>query len=194
MAEPAGSGYRSPVNLGLDQMPPVGSDPALFNQLVPIYNAIHILNAYLDALRLSLEGGDPDKPPDEEMRFVRGFWTIADDDIDQGKVVTIRSTGVKIGCGKMDRPGMYDSMFTGIALTTAARGEKVRVGVGPAILEITGFKRYDFVYSTPPGRDFAGEFMNHEAVGIVDGLIKIGFCVQDDFIMIFPSFPQMDWS
>jgi hypothetical protein len=183
MANPAGSGYRSPLKLGLDQLPKTG-DMTLFNEFVPIYNAIHILNAYLDSLRLTLEGGDPEKPPSEEFRFVRGFWLDAFENIPQGSIVTIRDGKIRLGCGKRTKvvgtSHITDSFLTGIAMGEGVTGEKVRIGIGPAILNVPGYEPDDEVWATPPGGDFAGQFLATH----IDGAIRIGKAVSRDYIMI----------
>lgn len=195
MAEPAGSGYRSPLNLGLDQLPKT-VDGDLFQEMVPIYNAIHTLNAYLDRLRLSLEGGDPDKPPDEEMRIVRGFWADAAQDITQGKIITITKEGVKKGCGLRRKSSaaltISNCMLTGIAMNDALEGEKVRFGIGPAIINVPGFNPLDIAFTTRPGGDFAGDFLNKEAIGVVDGLIQVGICVVKDYVLVTPDFLSLE--
>ena len=179
MATPAGQGYRSPLNLDIGQIPRT-QDPVLFQELIPIYNAVHTLNAYLDSLRLSLEGGDPEKSPSEEMRFVRGFWLDAAEDIPQGSIITPVSGLARLGCGKRRISGITDSYLTGIALTEALSGEKVRMGIGPAILNVPGFTAGANVWATPPGGDFAGQFLADH----IDGAITIGTAVLTDFILI----------
>lgn len=190
MATPVGQGYRSPLNLDLGQLPKT-QDPVLFQEMIPVYNAIHTLNAYLDRLRLSLEGGDPDKPPSEEMRFVRGFWADAGEDISQGKIITMIGGKVRLGCGKRRRVigtgAVVDCFPTGIAMTEALEGEKVRFGIGPAILNVPGYKAGDQVYATPPGGSFAGDFLP-DPPGAVEGAVKIGLCVIDDYVMIVPDY------
>lgn len=205
MATPAGQGYRSPLNLGLEQLPKT-VDPTLFQEFIPIYNAIHTLNAYLDNIRLSLEGGDPEKKPSEEMRFVRGFWLEAATDIAQGKVITVQGGKAVLGCGKrvkgfsgttsvtvgddtVTRPvkisgQVIDCFLTGLAMTDALAGEKVRMGIGPAIIEVSGFKAGDEVWSQPPGGSFAGDFLAES----FEGAIRIGRCVIDNFIMLVPDY------
>lgn len=187
MATPAGQGYRSPLNLRLEQIPKTANSE-LFQEFIPIYNAIHTLNAYLDSLRLALEGGDPEKPASEEMRFVRGFWVEAGQDIAQGSVITVKAGKAVLGCGKRRKVAgavaIVDTYLTGIALTEALSGEKVRLGIGPAILNVPGFKADKEVWATPPGGDFAGQFL---AVH-VDGALRIGTAVMDDYILITPAF------
>jgi hypothetical protein len=183
MATPAGTGYRSPLKLDLDQLPKTG-DMTLFNEFVPIYNAIHILNAYLDSLRLTLEGGDSEKPPSEEFRFVRGFWLAAGEDIEQGSVVTVKAGKIVLGCGKRTKVAgtthIIDSFLTGIAMSEALEGEKVRIGIGPAILNVPGYEADDEVWAQPPGGDFAGSFLAEK----IGGAIRVGKAVAKDYIMI----------
>lgn len=190
MATPAGSGYRSPLNLGLEQLPKT-LDPQLFQEMIPVYNAIHTLNAYLDQLRLSLEGGDPDKPASEEMRIVRGFWVEAFEPIAQGKIITVRDGKARLGCGYRRRVvgggAVVDCFLTGIAMTTADTGENVRLGIGPAILNVPGYKAGDEVYATPPGGDFAGDFLP-DPPGAVEGAVRIGHCVIDEYIFLLPDY------
>jgi hypothetical protein len=183
MATPAGAGYRSPLNIGLDQLPKT-TDPLMFQEMIPVYNAIHTLNAYLDRLRLSLEGGDSEKPPSEEMRFVRGFWLPAASDIEQGNVLTTVGGKLVKGCGKRKIGGATDCFLTGIAMTSAKEGEKVRIGIGPAILEIPGFKPGEYVYAQPPSGQFAGAVMAES----FEGGIPIGYCVANDYILFMPDF------
>lgn len=188
MATPAGQGYRSPLNLGLEQIPKT-QDATLFQEFIPIYNAIHTLNAYLDRLRLSLEGGDPDKSPSEEMRITRGFWVEAFEAIPQGKVITITGGKARLGAGKRVKtlPGggqVVDCFLTGVSMSEALAGENVRIGFGPAMLEVSGFTAGQEVWAEPPGGATSGDFLSES----FEGAIRIGKCLMDDFIMIVPDY------
>lgn len=181
-------GYRSPVDLGLPQIPQV-QDQEQFTQLMLIYNALHGLNAYLDSLRLALEGGDPEQKPSETMRFLRSVWVPAAVDITAGNVLTINTGKAHLGAHRMTIGGQTNSYLTGIALTDAKVDEKVRFGIGPAVLEVAGFKAGMLVYAPLIGEDQAGK-MFLEAPPSAAGIdtVVIGHCFMDDFVMITSGF------
>lgn len=181
-------GYRSPVNLGLPQIPQV-EDPQMFTQLMLVYNAIHSLNAYLDSLRLALEGGDPTQKPSESMRFLRSFWIPAAGTITAGQVIAIRDGKAVLGADKRTIGGKVSSYLTGIAHSDAAEGEVVRFGVGPGVLEVSGFRAGGLVYSPLVGEDKAGGmFLEEPPKAAKIDTIVIGHCFMDNFVMITSGF------
>lgn len=136
-------GYRSPVDLGIGQVP-LTQDPLIFNEMTEVYNAIHLLNAYLDQLRVIAEGGGGSgQSPADSMPFNRFYVAIALEDIAVGDVVCPSNitgeNGIRKGALANDhtQPNCTAN-FTGIALIAALEGDSVRVGVGPAILELAG--------------------------------------------------------
>lgn len=136
-------GYSSPVDLGLGQTPQV-QDPLLFNEFTEVYNAIHILNQYLDNLRLVAEGGGgAGTAPDASMPFNRFYTGTALVPISVGQPVSpcpiIPNNGMLLGAlANSNVSPTPTSNFCGIALTSAGVGQTFRVGIGPAILEFPG--------------------------------------------------------
>lgn len=135
-------GYRSPVNLGLGRVPK-NTDPEIFDELTEVYNSIHLLAAYMDALRLSLAGGGSGQNPAETMPFTRFFVGPALQQITAGMVVCPASIGGNNGIVRGALASSYSSTspecnFAGIALSDADIDENVRVGVGPGVFELPG--------------------------------------------------------
>lgn len=133
------NGYRSPVKLDIGQVP-LTTDPEIFAEMTGVYNSIHLLNAYLDQLRLIAEGGGGSgQTPEESMPFNRFYVATALQNISAGDVVSPSSISGTNGIIKGALANDYTSTaptsnFTGIALIDALIGEDVRVGVGPASL------------------------------------------------------------
>lgn len=144
----------SSLNIRLGQSPDI-QDPALNSEFQQIFNALHLLSQYMDILRENLESA-PGQSPSESVRFRRTFWAVALQPIVAGAICSAYGTGIVNGIATNDPgPQIYDPVdsigSTGsrrrfglvqkqhfIALTAAAAGELVRVGVGPGILEVTG--------------------------------------------------------
>lgn len=134
-------GYNSPVDLGLGQTPQT-QDPLLFDEFTEVYNAIHILNQYLDNLRLVAEGGSGSgTAPSDSMPFNRFYTAVALVDIALGQPTSPSPTANGVILGALaNNNGITNpsSNFCGIALTAAPAGETLRVGIGPAILAFPG--------------------------------------------------------
>lgn len=147
-------GYRSPVDLGLGQQPQT-QDPLLFNEFTEVYNAIHLLNQYLDQLRVVAEGGSGSgELPSDSMPFNRFYTATALVNITVGQPVSpspvTGDNGIVLGAlasisiasnnpDGTPRPlANPSSNFCGIALTSALAGDTLRVGVGPAIIQFPG--------------------------------------------------------
>lgn len=135
------SGYRSPVDLNLGRTPDI-ADPELFEEFTQVFNSIHLINAYLDRLRIIAGGGGSGQTPAETLPFNRFFVSTALQNITAGDVVSPATNGQN-GIFKGAMAHNFGSTtpfshFCGIALTDAEIGQDLRVGVGPASLEITG--------------------------------------------------------
>jgi len=132
-------GYSSPLNIGLGQTP-YTQDPLLFDEFTEVYNAIHLLNQYLDNLRLTAEGGSGSGTlPSDSMPFNRFYTGIAGANIVVGQPVSpnpiAAANNMILGALANDNTiAKPSSNFCGVALTSAAIGEAFRVGVGPAII------------------------------------------------------------
>lgn len=187
----AGKGYRSPINLRLPQTPTV-EDPQMFSEMLQVYNAIHTLNAYLDQLRLALEGGDPEQEPSESMRFLRGFWAEAAEDIDESNIVSMRNGKVRKGA---DKSVGFQNFFTGLSLTSAKQGEKVRFGVGPAIVKVPGFTAGQWAWAPVVNEQGAGQISATRPKGVDedDGdeyflqATIVGRCLIDEYVVLIPN-------
>jgi hypothetical protein len=134
-------GYSSPVDLGLGQTPQT-TDPILFNEFTEVYNAIHILNQYLDNLRLVAEGGSgAGTAPSDSMPFNRFYTGTALVNISVGQPVSPSPTANGMLLGALASSlaiSTPNSNFCGIALTSAVAGTTFRVGIGPAIIQFPG--------------------------------------------------------
>lgn len=137
-------GYRSPVKLDIGQVP-LTSEPELFEEFTAVYNSIHLLNAYLDQLRLIAEGGGggSGQTPEQTMPFNRFFVAKALQNITAGDVVSPSSVSGQNGIVRGALSNDYSSTnptanFASIALIDAAAGEDVRVGIGPAAITVPG--------------------------------------------------------
>ena len=134
-------GYSSPVDIGLGQTPQT-QDAQLFDEFTEVYNAIHILNQYLDNLRLVAEGGSGSgTAPSDSMPFNRFYTGTAAVNITVGQPVSPNTTANNMILGALadDKTKTKPSSnFCGIALTSAAAGASFRVGVGPAIIQFPG--------------------------------------------------------
>jgi hypothetical protein len=136
-------GYRSPVDLGIGQQPQT-SDPEVFNQMVEVYNAIHLLNQYLDQLRVTAEGGGGSgQTPEQSMPFNRFFVAPALQVITAGSPVCPSSVSGDNGIINGALANQFNiasptSNFCGVALTNAQIGEDVRVGIGPGVISLAG--------------------------------------------------------
>jgi hypothetical protein len=156
MAEQIGQA-GSVLNLRLGQNPSI-QNPRYTTEFQLIYNALHLLGQYMDVLRRNLESA-PGQTPSESVRFRKTYWAEALQPITLGSVVSgfaggiingVASSDVKYspsfqieeqvgGTGNRRTWGIEAQMF-GIALTDAAIGEMVQVGIGPGITQVTGSK------------------------------------------------------
>lgn len=163
-------GYRSPVNLPLGQTPLTG-DPELFEEFSDVYNSIHLINQYLDQLRIIAEGGGSGQTPAETLPFNRFFVTLALQDISAGMPVSPSPRAGENGVIKGALADNYTngtpySHFCGIAITDATAGQNIRVGVGPAVLAVPGALSGGYVWA------YAGLATNGNQFG--DGGLYIG--------------------
>lgn len=169
--------YTSKVNIRLGEVPKT-TDGEIFADLVDIYNAIHILAQYVNQLAGQ---GNPDEDTLvwDSIPWKNSFWYPAKQNIKAGEVVCFQTDGMYKGCtwevvqkitgssGAHTGPLSQANAFAasgglaalwGIALSDAAPGKKVRVGVGPATIKLTGCKAGDFVYGVGT-RDANSPFM-----------------------------------
>lgn len=136
------SGYRSPVDLKLARTPDI-EDPELFEEFTQVFNSIHLINAYLDRLRIIAGGGGSGQTPAETLPFNRFFVATALQDLVAGDLVAPSGITGQNGVIKGALPHIVNNTsplchFAGFALNDALTGQDVRVGVGPASLEIPG--------------------------------------------------------
>lgn len=162
MAEQIGQA-GSILNLRLGQNPSI-QNPRYATEFQLIYNALHLLGQYMDVLRTNLESA-PGQTPSESVRFRRTFWSTALQPITLGSIVSSYPGGVVNGVasgplkststdqieeqvggtGNRRAWGLESQMF-GIALTDAAIGEPVQVGIGPGITQVTGSKSGQLIW------------------------------------------------
>lgn len=159
--------YKSKIDLGGLGEVPKTTENETFADFTDIYNAIHILTRWVNALveRAEAEGDNSsDKAPWESMTFERWIWLPARVQITKGEVISsvyvtddganfdgvykgahyIRFTPTGAGWG-----ATKVTSLVGVALEDAAPGELVKFGVGPAIINIGGVKAGDKIYCRP---------------------------------------------
>ena len=144
-------GYRSPVDLGLGRVPTL-TEPEAFNELTQVYNAIHLLNEYLDNLRNEAIGGGSGQTPAESMIFNRFFVAKALVAMPAGCPVSpcplAGQNGVIPGAlARNHTASTTTSNFCGVTLSSAEVGEDIRVGVGPAALQVPGLTAGTLLYA-----------------------------------------------
>lgn len=144
----------SSLDIRLGQSPNV-ANPQMQMELQGIYNALHILNGYLDGLRQELEGTDS-QDPSESLRFRRRFEGVAAQPIAAGDIVSPYASGIVKGLhvspgvvtrvwnpafGAPSRGMISQARYTPlVALADAAVGDKLMVGVPPGVIKVPGAK------------------------------------------------------
>lgn len=146
----------SDLDIKLGQSPDI-KDPALNYEFQLIFNSLHLLSQYMNLLKDNLESA-PGQSPSESVRFRRRFWAVAGQDIAIGSVVSTYNNQIVNGIATTQPvPAMVDSAVTigstgtrtlfglvqqqfFIALTAAAAGQLVQLGVGPGILQVSNAK------------------------------------------------------
>lgn len=147
--------FRSPVNTGLAQLPK-STDPAIFPDLIDLYNSVHILSQVVTSVRDNIRSPeDPDANPAQALPFTKWVWLEAGNDILAGQLVTIGNAGTVVQ-GAASRPidtvneklptTAYITRLQGIALNTAAIGERVKFGLGPGVIELSGVQPNQLVF------------------------------------------------
>lgn len=144
-------GYRSPVDLGIGTVP-LTTEPEVFNQMVEVYNALHLLNQYLDQLRIIAEGGGSGQSPEQSMPFNRFFVAKALQNIPIGTPVSPSNVSGQNGIVSGALANQYTgvnptSNFCGLALTAASIGDDIRVGVGPGTVSMAGALSGQLIYA-----------------------------------------------
>jgi len=222
--------YTSDIDLKLAETPKT-TNPAEFPDMVDIYNALHILGQWVDRLKKGMDGsgsGGSELKPWEAMQFTRWFYVPAARAITKSSIITViysewftdddwgntRYTidGAVNGCGITHLPFYRDgsklfvgvrvrSTMTGFAMTDAAEGELVKVGVGPAIINMPGIKAGQIMHARPA----ADHTKYNDSLRLInDGtlyklpddpkltvlgtFVPIGYGVADDALMIDPIF------
>lgn len=146
----AGGELRLPIGQS-----PKSTRPVINQELQPVYNALHIANEYLSALRAELEGNDS-QDPSVSMRFRFKFKSTAAVAISVGNIVCVSgnyvykgvgSTGARVGAWTQSggdgwnrsraELGVAPTHFY-VALTAAAAGQEIEVGVGPGVINVPG--------------------------------------------------------
>lgn len=145
-----GSNIKLPIGQS-----PLTKNPQLNGEFQEIYNAIHILNGYLELLRDEFEGNDTNTPA-ENVPFRKKFKATALQSISVGAVVCCVDGGIVNGVlapvtvvpnsaaffnyaapGGREAWGSLPRHYF-IALTAASPGQQVEVGVGAGIIGVNG--------------------------------------------------------
>lgn len=175
MAKAAGSGYRSPINLNLSQLP-TSTDPAIFNALLDVYNAIHILNAALDSIRENIFGDNKDMAPDESMRFIRTLWLPTTETVVVGDCVRWNGNGEGVRLGQATSTTMF-------VLSAGEPGDIVHLGIGPAVIKIEGAPVGKYYWVSDDNTPVRGKILD---TGELDYSCIIGRCFHPDYILFNP--------
>lgn len=176
---------------------PIGESPRSINpeinrELQSVYNALHISNAYLTALRQEFEGSDA-QDPSESLRFRRTFTGIAGSTLKPGDLCctlgnfVYAGVGTEFGSGIINLPPSYVRLnfnYTGtrgavaerfthvyVALSEAAPGAEVEVGIGPGVIKVDGIKCGSLVWgkSSRGSVGYGGTSNNDPIYYIVNG-------------------------
>lgn len=151
------------INLHLS-VSPIYQNPRYSYELQSVYNSLHTLNAYAGALKNAIGNGGGNsevvdgEDPNISLPFVTSFWATALQAITPGAIISNLNGGMVNGVLSSEPfPVFVDSGSTigstgsrrllgvvplefFIAITAAAPGEKVQVGVGPGITKVNGAK------------------------------------------------------
>lgn len=146
--------YSGSTNLLLGQTPDLPKDSPYLREFQGIYNALHILNQYFTLLAENI-GGTGGSNPAEEVTFRRFIYGEAKQKITAGSVVAPYLNGFVNGClktlfydtGPIQPARPPESRFAGLAIEDAEIGEQVKVGIGPAIIKLTGVKCGQLVWA-----------------------------------------------
>ncbi|QHJ80713.1 MAG: hypothetical protein [Bacteriophage sp.] len=190
-------GYRSPVDLGIGTVP-LTTEPEVFNQMVEVYNALHLLNQYLDQLRIIAEGGGSGQSPEQSMPFNRFYVCKAFQDIAIGTPVSPSNVGGQNGAVNGALANQYagpnpTSNFCGLSLTAASIGDDIRVGVGPGTVSMAGALSGNIIYAYS-ARATNGNLFDDDGLYIGNPGAKtnangtaypmpVATCIRDGFIM-----------
>lgn len=161
--------YSSPIRLPIGETP-TSTDRAYWHDMNDVYASIHILNQLVNQVREESSSGGPEKEIWESLKFTRWFYQVAEEDINVGNIVTVvrgqfrnesNSSNINLNGVVKGAPFPAGDMFSnplffppkesigtglvGVALEDCAKGEKCKVGIGPAVLKITGVKTGDLI-------------------------------------------------
>lgn len=161
--------YDGLINLYLGETPKT-TNSDVWNDMIEVYRAIHLLNAGFGEYSKTRGSGGPDKKPWEALAFERWFYEVAAEDITAGSIVTsvdflgsesvggskTQYTGIVRGAPMYALYGFsgrgQSGTFTGasagsglvgVALEDCKKGALCKVGIGPAILKVEGIKPGD---------------------------------------------------
>lgn len=190
MAQIIGAG--TPVDIKLGQIP-LTTNPQLRAPFQEMYNSLHILSQYLEALRAGLEGSDSQTPA-ENIRFLKFLTRPAKQSISAGQVCTVDFNdgsiirGTSFGAVQVKTfnqngqnypyvSGMVQT-FYGIAQKDAAVGELATIGIGPGILKVTGAVSGQQIYAAAAyGQTYQVSTTNISLFGLepsYDGSLYLG--------------------
>lgn len=168
----AGKGYKSRLDLGLAQLPEAPVSDPLFVQLIPMYNAFHVLNAAYDSVTDAMYGEREDVGYVEMMPFTRAVWVTAAEDLEVGNIVAFTEAGAVKGA---------DKTMTGMTLVGGKEGERVKIGFGPATMEIPDAKVGKYFWATT-SKDLAGNFLPEG----YKKSVRVAKCFTPGFIIFAP--------
>lgn len=178
MSKSAGSGYRSPIDIGLGRMPK-SQNAENFAEMVEVYNAVHILNAYLDSVRGILDIGKEGSDLDEQIPFRVGFWGTAGEDIQAGEVVHTTTVDITVRKGIIVQEYASRPIW-GLALMDAKEGESIQVGMPPAVIKVEGAKVWENLFAAHTnnkeyrGKILRGKLGKHKS-GIIGAVFAPGY-------------------
>lgn len=160
MAQLGSAGAQLKLPIGQS---PRSITPEINRELQAIYNALHISNEYLMALREEIEGTDA-QDPSQSLKFRRTFWSTAGTTIKAGDVCCVignrifPGVGTTSAAGTSSQPALQlwhrsNPRYTGlrtdfglrithilVALTDASPAQPVQVASGPGVIRVPGVK------------------------------------------------------
>lgn len=171
--------YTSRIDLKLGAIAEV-EDEELFSILQPVYNALHLLNSYLDQTVDLIS--EPTKTSEAFSFRMKMFWAALETGavVKLGDAVSMGVTGFKLGpSGSATITAPYGIVNS---LDTTSTPNKVLLGWPPAIINWPTATFNDTLYA----QINASKFLLHKPSTPVPGLeyFPIGKCVDIDKILL----------
>lgn len=150
--------YSSEVKLQIGEVPKT-VDQAAFPDMVDLFNSVHILLQYANSLKDLIQPPlTPTTPAYDSMPIRNQVYGIITQTVTAGNILTPSgpansSSWLKGGPSPMRVNGTTRTMqgggVIGIALESGTSGQKIKIGIGPAAVKVTGVTMGQFIYARP---------------------------------------------